>query len=679
MSNHYLSMPADYQVEQQSIAAVIDALRQGDLKLAEHRCTSFLCESPGSVPHLQLLARTLIRSGAMESAMEQLNLALKIAPDFAPLYEDLGNMRGMSGDHDGAIEALQRAVQLDPGLATAHKKLAQALHASGRNDEIDEAMAGFLDHDTDAALVASGAEHWRAGRLDEARDVLKKALRANPDNVDAMRFLAMVYHAEGSRLDDAEALLRRAISIAPDFHQALGNLGRLLIENSKAEEAADIYQRWVALKPENDEAWAGLGRARAHLGEIEAAAQAYRESIRLNPGVASVHMALAHMLKTIGQQGEALAAYRESVRLKPGLGESYWSMANLKIFRFEPDEVSAMEAQLAGGEVSEQGQVNFHFALGKAHEDEQNYDKAWHHYHTGNQLQRKRVDYDPVENDMHLQELRDAFNAERMAASAGSGHDDPAPIFIVGMPRSGSTLVEQILASHSMVEGTAELPNLAAIATGTGKYRHDGLRYPGTVAALTPRDYAAYGKEYLQQVQRHRTAGTPHFIDKMPNNFIHVGWIALTLPQAKIINTRRHPMDSCLGVYKQLFAKGQHFTYDMFELAEFYRGYVEIMDHWHDLLPGKVLDVHYEDTVTDLEGQVRRVLDHCGLPFEENCLRYYETNRAVKTASSEQVRQPIYTSALGLWRNYEAHLGEWHEAMSDIIERLPPSVRNAAG
>ncbi|KZX54931.1 hypothetical protein A3709_07930 [Halioglobus sp. HI00S01] len=672
-------MPQSPAPEQQSISAVVAALRNGDIGTAETLCRNYLIESPGSVPHLQLLARILVRQSALPQALEQLEMAIKIAPDFAPLYEDLGSIRGMQGDHHAAIDALKRAVQIDPGLSSAHKKLAQALQATGRHNEIDEAMEGFLDHNADAALVATGAEHWRAGRMTEAEDTLKKALRSNPDNVDAMRFLAMVYHGEGRQLDDAEALLRRAIGIAPDFHQALGNLGRILIENGKTEEAAEIYERWVALKPDNDEAWSGLGRARAHLGEIEAAIEAYRESIKLNPDIASAHMALAHMLKTIGQQEDALTAYRESIRIKPSLGESYWSMANLKIFKFKPEEVTSMEAQLNTEEVSEQGRVNFHFALGKAYEDQRDYERAWHHYHTGNQLQRPRVDYDPVENDMHLRKLREAFSAARFAANTDAGCDAPSPIFIVGMPRSGSTLIEQILASHSMVEGTAELPNLAAIATGTGRYRHDGLIYPGTVDALTSRDFTAYGKEYLQQVQRHRVQGTPHFIDKMPNNFIHVGWIALTLPNARIINTRRHPMDSCLGVYKQLFAKGQHFTYDMFELAEFYQGYVDLMEYWHEVLPGKVLDVHYEDTVTDLEGQVRRILDYCGLPFEENCLRYYETDRAVKTASSEQVRRPIYTSALGLWRNYESHLGEWQEAMADIIDTLPPSVRAASG
>jgi hypothetical protein len=289
------------------------------------------------------------------------------------------------------------------------------------------------------------------------------------------------------------------------------------------------------------------------------------------------------------------------------------------------------------------------------------------------------VIYDPVENELHLQRIRDVFSKELLQANEGAGHDAPDPIFIVGLPRTGSTLVEQILASHSQVEGTAELPNLGAIANGTGKYRPDGLAYPHTLATLTQRDFASYGREYLRQVARHRVLGTPFFIDKMPNNFIHVGWIKLILPNARIINTRRHPMDSLLGVYKQLFAKGQDFTYDMLELAEFYRCYIEMMAHWNEVLPGQVLDVHYEDTVTNLEAQVRSILEFCGLEFEESCLRYYETRRAVKTASSEQVRQPIYTTALGLWKKYGDSLALWRDELKDIIDDLPESVSRAAG
>jgi tetratricopeptide (TPR) repeat protein len=663
----------------ESLAQVIQAMQAGDAQRAELLCRRFLVTHAASVPHLQLLGHALVKQDKLVEAREQIEFALKIAPDYARLYEDLGSVQGLQREYDSAIRSFQRAVQLDPRLATAHRKLAQTLVAAGRADEVDEAFEGFLDHDRDAALVAAGAEHWRAGRYDKAETTLLSALSSNAENVDAMRFLAMVYYDQDKKLLDAEALLRRAIEIAPDFHQALGNLGRILVDNSKLLEALEIYERLLRLKPDDGDAWEGYGRTLAQAGRVKDAEMAYRKSLELEPQAPGVYMALAHMLKTLGNQEEALEAYRKSVELNPALGESYWSMANLKVFRFTDPEVDAMEEQVAREDLREESRVHFLFALGKACEDRQDYRKAWQHYHAGNQLKRSTVIYDPLENEQHLNRIRDVFSREMIAANAGAGHPASDPIFIVGLPRTGSTLVEQILASHSQVEGTAELPNLGAIANGTGKYRPDGLAYPDTLATLTQRDFASYGREYLRQVARHRVLGTPFFIDKMPNNFIHVGWIKLILPNAKIINTRRHPMDSLLGAYKQLFAKGQDFTYDMLELAEFYRSYVEMMAHWRDVLPGQVLDVHYEDTVTDLEAQVRRILDFCGLDFEEDCLRYFETRRPVKTASSEQVRQPIYTTALGLWKKYGENLALWQEELQDLIDDLPPSVSRAAG
>ncbi len=662
----------------ESLAHAIDAIKQGLFGVAAEICGDYLDGDPRSVPHLQLSGHALVRQGKLDDARRQLELAVSIAPDYAALHEDLGSLEALAGNLEVAVERLRKAVALDPSIASAHKKLARALADAGRHEEVDASMEDFFEHNEDAALVAAGAEHYRGQRYDDAESVLVKALRKNPDNIDAMRFLGMVYHSQGKKLADAEALLRKAIGLAPDFHQAYSNLGRVLIDSDKCDQAIPTYQKLISLKPDDDDAHAGLGRAYAYTGDTTAAANAYRRSIELNPGVPSIHMALAHMLKTLGQQADALVHYREAIRLKPDLGESYWSMANLKTCRFEPAEIDAMEEQLQPSTLPERARVNFEFALAKAYEDKKDYSRAWEHCHAGNQQKRQTIDYDPVEHEVHLQQIKEVFSSKFIETHSDTGYQEPGPIFIVGLPRSGSTLVEQILASHSQVEGTAELPNLAAIATGTGRYRHDGLVYPHTATGLTPRDFAAYGKEYLKQVAHHRVEGTPFFIDKMPNNFIHVGWIKLTLPNARVINTRRHPMDSCLGAYKQLFAKGQDFTYDMFELSEFYRGYVDIMAHWHTVFPDGVLDVHYEDTVTNLELQVRRLLDFCGLPFEEQCVCFYETERAVKTASSEQVRQPIYTSALGLWKKYGEALDTWREDLAEIIDALPDSVKDVA-
>jgi hypothetical protein len=336
-----------------------------------------------------------------------------------------------------------------------------------------------------------------------------------------------------------------------------------------------------------------------------------------------------------------------------------------------------MEQQLAREDLTESAAVHFRFALGKACEDAGDYDRAWEQYQAGNQRQRPLVSYDPVGFETRHEEIAEVFSREFLETHAGQGFESEAPIFIVGLPRSGSTLIEQILASHSQVEGTLELPTLGEIAVSTGRYRRENRDYPGAVRELCGRDFRAYGKQYIEETRIYRATARPRFTDKLPNNFSHIGFAHLILPNARVINARRHPLDSCLGSYKQLFGKGQHFTYDMHELGLYYRQYHETMKHWHRLLPGKVLDVHYEDTVGDFEAQVRRILEHCGLPFEETCLRFHETGRTVRTASSEQVRQPLYTRALGTWRRYEKHLGPWQEELADVIADLPERVRNS--
>ncbi len=344
---------------------------------------------------------------------------------------------------------------------------------------------------------------------------------------------------------------------------------------------------------------------------------------------------------------------------------------------FSNEEIEEMLKQIDSGDLSEAEDVHFRFALGKAMEDKKDYEKAWHYYHTGNQRQRMLVEYEPLELEKRFTAIKSVFNEALLQERAGAGYDAPDAIFIVGLPRSGSTLIEQILASHSQVEGTSELPVLGRIAESIGHYRTDGVRYPEAAAELRDKDFRGYGKQYIDDSRRHRITDKPLFTDKLPNNFPSMGLAHLIMPNATIINARRHPFDSCLGGYKQLFGAGQNFTYDMLDLAHYYQQYDAMIKHWHAVMPGKVLDVHYEETVTDLEGQVRRILEHCGLPFEESCLRFHETERAVKTASSEQVRQPIYTGALGKWRRYEEHLELWQDQLGYIVDELPGVSRNA--
>ena len=502
-------------------------------------------------------------------------------------------------------------------------------------------------------------------------------LRLDPDNVDALHTLAQAYWGDEKRHSDVEAMLRRVIERSPVHVSAWNLLGVLLHETERPEEAIQCYRRVVEFEPANAGGWSGLGADYARIGDMEKSAEAYARSVVLQPSLPGIHMSYAHALKALGKQAEAVREYRAALALKPDFGEVYWSMANLKVFRFEHTEVAAMEEQLKREDLSASAEVHFRFALGKACEDAGDYDRAWSYYHSGNQRQRPLVSYDPVGFESRHEEIAEVFSREFLEQHAGEGFESDAPIFIVGLPRSGSTLIEQVLASHSQVEGTLELSTLGKIAISTGRYRRENREYPGAVRELRGRDFRAFGQQYIDDTRVFRMTDRPRFTDKLPNNYSHIGFAHLILPNARIINARRHPLDSLLGSYKQLFGQGQNFTYDMNELALYYRQYHETMRHWHRVLPGKVLDVHYEETVGDFEAQVRRILAHCGLPFEEACLRFHETERAVRTASSEQVRQPLYTRALGTWRRYEKHLGPWQEELADIIAELPDNVRNA--
>lgn len=660
-----------------SITQAIEFMKKNRPLRTEEICRDYLLQNPGCTDHLRLLSNALMKQNRLPEAEERLRFALSLDAEFPQLHEDLGSVLALQSKFNEAIPEFERAIELQPALPLAHKKLGQALVAAGRGKDADEAFQVYIDSDEDRATIMKGVELLRTKQLDDAAAVFQSVLKRNPDSVNAMRYLAVCYWQGKTKLDDAEALLRRATQLAKDYLGAWLILGALLLERNKNVEAIAAYQQATKLNPKNPESWAGLGSAFSVAMYPDKSVEAYAKSIELNPKVAGVQMGYAHALKTVGRQADALIAYRAAIAAKPDFGEVYWSMANLKIFKFEPQELEDMQQQLQREDLSESADIHFRFALGKAFEDEKEYDKAWHHYHTGNQRQRMTVAHEPIEMENRHAAVKAVFNRDFIAERANQGFDAADAILIVGLPRSGSTLVEQILASHSQVEGTAELPVLGKLSQSIGRYRTDGVAYPEAVSQLRKKDWRAYGQQYIEESRRYRVTDKPIFTDKLPNNFPFVGLMHLILPNTKVINARRHPFDSCLGGYKQLFGQGQNFTYDMLDLAHYYKQYDAMMKYWHDVLPGKVLDVHYEVTVTDLESQVRRILDHCGLPFEESCVRFHETERAVKTASSEQVRQPIYTGALGTWRRYEKHLGLWQDQLGYIIDELPEVSKNA--
>ncbi len=640
----------------------------GDLGGAEARCRAALAAYPRDVNMLALLGALLVKLERHEEAEATLRQAIADAPTFAKPHEDLGHLLVQSNRAGEAVPLLERATRLDPKLDMAWFTLGRALAMLGRGAEADVAFERSFDLSPERRLMALAAEHQKEGRIEEAEHLYRRVLRHNPRNVDALRLLALVA-LRAERADEAEGLLQRAIELAPDFLAAILDLGRLRKEQDRYGEALECFDRAISLDPGSVQAHYLRGATLAPASFTEEAVAAYRQCLALRPDHVGALLGLGHVLKAVGRYDEAVASYLECVRHSPDSGETYWSLANLKTYRFDDATVADMERRAANPAQSASSEVNFLFALGKAYEDRGDFGRAWEFYRTGNARQRAQVFYDPLQTETMNDRLVRVFTEDFLRSQEGAGLEDPAPIFIMGLPRSGSTLLEQVLASHSQVEGTSELPYLGRVATWLNRNRADGINYPEAVRELGPDHFRALGRDYLRHAQMHRRAGAPYFIDKMPNNFPSIGFLSLILPQAKVIDARRHPLDACLSCYRQLFAKGQAFTYDLTEIGEYYLQYQRMMDHWAAVLPGRVLTVQYEEVVSDFGAQVRRLLAFCGLPWEDACLKFYESERPVRTPSSEQVRQPIYRRSVGHWRNYAAQLDELLTVIAPIRDR----------
>ena len=645
--------------------------RKADEAIA--RCRQALVQYPDDVNILGLLGAALGDHGEFREAEEILLRVIDLTPAFAKPYEDLGTLVLQQGEAERAIPLLEKAARLDPKEESAHFQLGKALAQLGRGQEADAAFERSFALSPTRGMMARAAEHHAAGRMEEAERLCRQVLQKDPRHVDALRMLGLVAAAAGD-LDEAENLLRQALAGAPDHVPAMFELGRVLKELERPEEAIEVYQTLISLQPENPRAHYRLAGVLAPAALTEQSAAAYRRCLALDPEHAGAWLGLGHMLKTLGQQSEGIAAYKRCLEIEPEFGEAWFSLANLKTYRFEDAEIEEMQRRLESETVREPSKVNFLFALAKAHEDRRDYDRAWQYYEQGNARQRMLVSYDPVLTETVNDDLVAYFSAQFFRERAVAGNPDPSPIFIVGMPRSGSTLVEQIIASHSKVEGTSELPYIGRLTKSLNRNRADGMRYPQVLSELEDRHFHRLGQNYLDMARMHRVEGTPHFIDKMPNNFPLVGFIHAILPNARIIDARRHPLDACTGNLRQLYARGQTFSYDQTDIGEYYLQYQRMMDHWDEVLPGKVLHVQYEDVVADLETQVKRILDYLELPWEDACLNFHNTDRAVRTASSEQVRQPIYTSGIGFWRHYETRLEELKEVLEPILDRYPSTT-----
>lgn len=633
--------------------------------MTEQIARAALRDYPGEVNFLALLGASLTRQGRPGDAEEFLRQVVDADPDYAKGHEQLGEALLELGRPVDAIESFRRALELNPAFDAAQLKLGQTLLSLGREAEAKDVMESFVRQKPHRRLLAEAAELHRGGRYKEAEKIYRDILKQDPDNVSAMRLLALLA-MKLEHYRDAVVLLKQVVRLAPDFRVALLDLGHAQTELHELEDAVETIQRAIALEPGSYGGYIALANALARSSRTSDAVAAYRKAIELRPEVAGTYLGLGNVLKTLGHQREAIDAYRKGISIQPAFAELYWSLSNLKTFRFDPAEIEAMKAELARPDLEDGATVHFCFALGKASEDAGDYDRAFEYYERGNMLRRKQESYDPVHTEVIGERIREVFTREFLEQAGGSGHGGVRPVFIVGLPRSGSTLIEQILASHTQVEATHELPEGGRLIKFIDRRSVGRTQYPEAVRQFSAEDFERLGKRYDDETRRYRS-GAPYFIDKMPNNFANLGLLSLILPNAVFINAMRDPMDTCLSCYKQLFARGQSFTYDIEDLGYYYLEYRRMMDHWHAAMPGRILDVRYEDVVEDLDRQVRRLLDHCGLPWDDACLDFHNTKRAIRTASSEQVRQPLYADAVQHWQKFGKVLNPLQEILEPVL------------
>lgn len=621
---------------------------------------------------LMLLA---LANGRMSNGQESVNILRRLAvlqPKWAAAFMELGFALRAIGQGDQAVVALKRALFLKPEVPKAWLALADIYAAMGDVKAADAAYVAQLKYSAENPHLMAAAGAMAEDNLAVAEHALKCYLKIYPTDVAAIRMLAEVA-SRLSRSDEAELLLARCVELSPSFHFARQNYAHILNLNNRVEKVMEQADILLSIDPQNLGYMNLKAVALSKIGDYETAVAFYERVLHANPGYSKIWHSFGHTLKTAGLTERAIEAYRRSIALEPHFGEAYWSLANLKTFRFTDEDIIEMQRQLQSEKLSEEDRFHFDFALGKALEDQKSYEISFQHYLDGNTRRKTLIQYNAERNALKIKQCKTVCDTEFFAQREGFGDSSEAPIFIIGMPRAGSTLLEQILSSHSQIEGTMELPDIMSftkILYRNRTNRADKTYYP-SLAGIDIEQAREFGQRYLKSTQVHRKANKPRFIDKMPNNYAHVALIHLIFPNARIIDARRHPMACCFSNFKQHFARGQSFSYSLDDVGKYYRDYVELMAHFDAVLPGRIHRVHYENVVSDTETQVRQLLDYCGLPFEDNCLRFYENERPVRTASSEQVRQPIYKEGVDHWHHYEAWLDPLKQSLGTVLELYP--------
>jgi len=633
-----------------------------------------LSQFPEERDLLYLQALNLRFLSRFDEALGVLECLQRLHPRYSRLYQERGHCYVALRDAPKAIDAFLRGVNINPALPASWSMLQGLYRMTGDSKNAATAAEHVATLQKLPPPIVEATGLFSDGELTPAENIVRAYLQTHGDHVEGMRLLARI-GLEHDVLDDAELLLESVLKLAPDYRAARLDYARTLYRRQKYVQARQETEKLLALDPENREYLKQYAAACVGLGNYDLIIELYRGLVArtapADPEAADLHLWIAHALKTLGRQQEAIDEYGAALAIRPTFGEAWFSLANLKTYRFPPEHVERMRLVEAEAAIQAVDRYHLCFALGKALEDERDYAASWQYYERGNALKHAEIRYLPQITETNTRLSKQVCTREFFAARTGWGVPDADPIFVLGLPRSGSTLIEQILASHSQVEGTQELADIQRIVMELrGRATDlDKPRFPGVLAELSQEDFRRFGERFMTDTRAFRSTGRPFFIDKMPNNFRYIGLIHLMLPNAKIIDARREPLACCFGNLKQLFSTGQEFSYSIDDIARYYRTYLELMRHWNEVLPGRILKVQHEELVDDLEGNVRRILEFCGLPFEVACLDFHKTQRSVRTASSEQVRRPISREGLDQWRHYEPWLGPLREALGDAVTR----------
>jgi tetratricopeptide (TPR) repeat protein len=641
-----------------------------DPRLAQEQAQEILKVYPETVDAKRILATAFRLQKMPQKGLDVLAPLLAGNADSADFLHEIALCQGGVGRGEDAIESLRKALEIDPKHKESWDSLGHQLAVAGDGEASREAFQRHFELSTPHPELVEATRQLRDGKQGKAETIVRELLKKHPAEVTAIKVLADIGVKMG-QLKDAGHLLERCLELAPNYHAARHLYAIVLMRRQEPEAAITETEKLLALEPDNPNFLTLKASILNRIGNQSEALEIYEKTLKDYPNQAKGQMSYGHTLHTVGRLDEAIKAYKECIRLSPEVGEAYWSLANLKTFRFSDEDIENMREQVTteGGDADDQAHLAF--ALGKALEDRKEYDEAFSFYKRGNAIRRIGHRHNLKVNVLDSMRQIRALPREFFEQRKGWGCQAPDPIFIVGLPRAGSTLLEQILASHSQVEGTAELMDIIAISRKLGdkKRENPAGKYPEILAELTEEQVLELGESYLETTRIQRTTDRPFFIDKLPNNFLHSGLIHLILPNSKIIDARRHPMGGCFSGFKQLFARGQTFTYGLEDIGKYYRDYVRVMDHWDAVLPGRVHRVQYEEMVADTEVQIRALLDYCGLEFEEQCLRFYETDRSIRTPSAEQVRKPIYKEGLEQWRHFEAYLDPLKDALGPEVRQ----------